>query len=295
MSEIDWSTKSPLIRYFRRFNTPLGQGLIIAITGSQFSKTGTGKSYSAMKISEEMDKNFGIDRVVYHPRQFLRAMDNIEQHGLASQCVVVDESEVLAPSSAYMSFTNSAISYSMATFRYLRSNAFFCTPTFNWLDKRVRYLCNFWGVSEKTLDEGNKPIVKLKMYRLRTSFFGDKLMAQKIRVKYKGRMMNLKTIKMNLPSPELVEAYEKVSREYKSNYRKEVSKAIEQFEKATSNSGGMSAEELFQKCSEDGKLIEEMTSKKGRITAELILFKFPNMNRKEAIRGKIMLQKAYGR
>jgi hypothetical protein len=226
-----------LPRYFDYFFHKIRVGLVTTIVGSTFLKSGTGKSYTALRLGELVDKEFNIDKVVYYPSEFLTVMDKIEEDGKPGQVVVVDEGEVTAPASLWYSFTNKAIAYNLATFRYLRCMAIFVSPAFSWLDKRVRILTSHLGFCEKYFkgfDEPKvQPVVKLRLYRVTTDLFGEKIFLRKIRMfdRSSRRIVTFRSFKVGLPSEELIEAYEKKAQEFKRNLRKGLLKEIEKFEK----------------------------------------------------------------
>lgn len=231
---IGYSDKdAALTAYFQHHFMKKRVGLVTCITGGQFLKTGTGKSYTALKIGDENDKDFSIDKVVYYPRDFLRVMDLIEEKGKPGQVAVVDEGEITAPASMWYSFTNKAIGYNLATFRYLRCMSIFVTPAFSWLDKRVRILTNHLGFCEKFVETGGAASVNLRLYRLKTDLFGEKIFLNKITMYNMAskQMTSFKRFKVGLPRQDLIDEYEKKSMEFKKSLRKGLIKEAERFER----------------------------------------------------------------
>jgi hypothetical protein len=226
-----------LTKYFEHFFYKLKVGLVSTIVGSTFLKTGTGKSYTALRLAELIDEDFNLEKVVYYPREFLSVMDKVEENGKPAQVVVVDEGEITAPANLWYSWTNKAIAYNLATFRYLRCMAIFVSPAFSWLDKKVRILTSHIGFSEKYWEDlagrEKKSIVKLRLYRIKTDLFGEKIFFEKIKMfdNSANRMVSFRDFKVNMPSEDLIEAYEKKSREFKQGIRKSLIKEIEKFEK----------------------------------------------------------------
>ena len=270
-------------KYFRHFFYDERVGLVTAIVGSTFLKTGTGKSYSALKIGELLDKDFSLDKVVYDPRDFLKVMDRVEESGKISQVVVVDEGEITAPAQLWYSFTNKAIAYTLATFRYLRSMAIFVSPALSWLDKKVRMLVSHVGFSEKYFPPGSsrKASVRLRLYRIKTDLFGDKIFFEKIRM-FDGvnkRVVKFRHFKVGLPSEDLAEAYEKKSREFKSTMRKGLVKEMDKFAKYED---GKDEEKKNLKSLVDiaikNKLINYELQKKNKVSATVVRYAMSDHN-----------------
>jgi len=115
---IAFSQPSEALKNTSNILLQLKVGIVTVIAGSTFLKTGTGKSYTALKIGELTDKEFSIEKVVYYPSEFLKVMDKVEEIGKPGQIVVVDEGEITAPANLWYSWTNKAIAYNLATFRY---------------------------------------------------------------------------------------------------------------------------------------------------------------------------------
>lgn len=275
-----------LAKYFHYFFFKLKVGLVSSIVGSTFLKTGTGKSYTALKLAELIDKDFSIDKVVYYPSEFLSVMDKIEETGEPSQVVIVDEGEVTAPSSLWYSFTNKAIAYNLATFRYLRSMAIFVSPAFSWLDKKVRILTSHLGFCEKYFkgfdEKEKKPVVKLRLYRVTTDMIGEKIFFKKIRMfdRTRERVVSFRSFKVGLPSEDLIEAYEKKAIEFKRNLRKSLLKEIEKFEKYES---GMPIEEKkdLKKLVDVAltkPLIRKELEEKGKVSTAIVRYEMGEYN-----------------
>jgi hypothetical protein len=286
-----WKTKGELIRYFRHYNADLGQGLCLTLTGGKHIKTGCGKSMTANKIAEEMDETYNMEKCVYQPREFLKAMDLVEQIGNTSQVVVVDEGEITASARAWQSFNNAAIGYALATNRYLKCNTIFCTPSFSWLDKRIRQLLSFWGVCEKKWDDvgheshGYRQRVEMKLYKIMTTFYGDKTYAKRVSF-YSLENNKLRTcffnkIDVKLPSDQLVEDYEKKSKDFKRDLRRGLLKKFDQLEDSFTTENQYSATEIFEQLKNNNEILKSVCNQKGNVDADLIKHEFPYLKEKE--------------
>jgi hypothetical protein len=280
------SQEEALQKYFHYFFYKLKVGLVNTLVGSTFLKTGTGKSYTALRIGELVDKDFSIEKVVYYPSEFLSVMDKVEESGKPAQVVVVDEGEVTAPHHLWYSFTNRAIAYNLATFRYLRCMAIFVSPAFSWLDKKVRILTSHIGFCEKFYRElsggENRPVVKLRLYRIVTDLMGEKIFFQKIRMfdNSTGQLVVFRSFKVNLPNEKLIEEYEKKAKEFKRNLRKGLLKEIEKFEKYES---GLSEEEKkdlkrLVDIALNKPLIKQELMEKGKVSVNTVRYELGEYN-----------------
>ena len=227
------SLETALPDYYNHFLHKSKIGIIDIIAGGSFLKMGVGKSYAAMRKGELIDKDFHIGKVVYHPGEFLKAMHDVESDGTPGQVVVVDEGEITAPAALWYSVTNRMISYSLSTSRYLRSMTIFVTPSFGFLDRKVRVLASHINFCDKVVLRSGAQEVSLRTYRITTDLFGDKIFFGKIWMYNQAakKVVKFNKFKVSLPSPELIEAYEKKSMDYKTTLRGGLLKEVERFEK----------------------------------------------------------------
>lgn len=211
----------------------------MSITGSQYQKTGCGKSHSAMKIGEIQDRDFSIKNVGFSPMEFLKGIDMMEQNtsqgtGMPrpGQVMVMDEGQIAAPNTAWYSITNKSIFFTLSTFRYLRGMAIIVTPSFYWIDKRVRALLSLWGTCRKTFNN-NSPQVKMKVFSISTNMTGDELNFRKLmfwnsEIK---RKVKLDELTIDRVSPQLEDDYEKKSKEWKKNERQKLMEEVADYER----------------------------------------------------------------
>ena len=279
-----------LPNYFNYYFYGLKVGHVISMTGSPTLKMGGGKSFTAIKLGEVLDKDFSIDKVVYYPKDFLAVMDRVEKKGTIGQVVVVDEAEITAPAQMYHQFANKAMSYTLSTFRYLRCMSIMVTPSFSFIDKRIRTLVTHIGYPDKkyTGNSSNNTEVYLRLYRLTTDLFGDKLYLNKIKMynkcdpdPSKHRVVSFKEFKVGLPSQPLQDEYNKKSMEYKEGLRKSLIPELAKWEAFQFNEVKKSAAEIIDDVTNNVELIKELTTKRGKIDVDLVLDKYPNLTNRE--------------
>jgi hypothetical protein len=268
----------------------MGIGFVTSITGSPWFKTGSGKSVTAGRIGEIVDaKNFNVDRMCFSPREFLTQLDVMEEINKPAQVLVMDEGEISAPSNLWYSFSNKAISYSLATFRYLKSMAIFVTPSLFWIDKRVRTLTSHWGYTTLNM-EGDKKSCDLRLFQVHTDILGEKIFFKKIPF-YNPKqkcVVFASSFKVGLPSQDFLDAYEKKSLAFKKGLRKNLVGEIDKFERlvqARENKEGN--RNLPLKAYTDKLLLnEEIMStlrEKGKVDSALIRFALPDVSQNMSV------------
>lgn len=266
--------EKPLIKYHKHKLLVARQGVTTIMAGDQWTRTGCGKSYTSVRLGELIDPGFSIDKVVYSPREYLTAMDKIEESGEKGQVVVVDEGEVTASSAMWQSFRNKAIGYNLATGRYLQCMSIFVSPTFGWLDKRIRVLADHFGTTSKVVGASRKPIVKLRYYRIATSQVDDRIWFKKISMFNRtSRQINtFKEFKINLPNEELIAEYEKKALNFKKGLRKELLHDLGKLEKQEEGKAfgeRIDFQTLMTKALQKPS-IRKMLVEKGKVTNNLL-------------------------
>lgn len=104
-------------------------------------ETGSGKSYTALRLAEEIDPTFNVDRIVYSIEDL---MDLINSNLLPKGgVIIVDESGVLVPSREWYSLSNRVLNYVLQTFRQDNLILFFCVPDMSFIDSQTRKLFHY--------------------------------------------------------------------------------------------------------------------------------------------------------
>lgn len=292
------SPEEVLVKYFTRYMKDLKMSLVVSLTGGTDMKTGSGKSYTALRIGELIDKDFSIDKVVYKPIEFLQVIDRVKESGKTCQVVVVDEGQITAPAYLYHSFTNKAIFYVLTTFRYLNSMAIFVTPTFSWLDKRVRFLVSHWGQCYKILQEGRLRVF-CNLRKVKTDLFGEKIYLQKIRMydKNLNRVVAFKHFIVNKPSESLIEEYEKKAVAFKDALRQEMIGLLKKFEKmeedVKAEANKKSIDDIINELMSNREVLNQVMTARGTIDLDLLREKY-NLKMSEAKKVKIAIKKFFG-
>jgi predicted Zn-ribbon and HTH transcriptional regulator len=99
--------------------------------------TGSGKSFSAIRLAQAIDPGFTIDRVVFNPNDFIALIRSDLPRGSA---IVFDEAGVGMPSREWYSIQNKVLGYVLQTFRYKNYAVIFTVPSIDFVDVQARKL-----------------------------------------------------------------------------------------------------------------------------------------------------------
>jgi hypothetical protein len=280
--EFDKSEEA-LPKFFNFLLHKLGQGFLMAITGGTGAKVGTGKSLTAIRIAEMVDPNFTVDDVCFYPSEFLKRVQSIRESRKTGRVLILDETEITAPSTAWHSIANKTIAQTIATFRYLKCMCIVVTPTFSWIDKRLRSLVTFWGYPVLTHD-GQRKRVSLYFYKVKTDLLGDSIYFQKLRFwDRRNRYVAVaKEYRVNLPSEDLVSAYNAKQLEFKDKLGEKLLREARAFEESMLGElergprGRLNISELADLAWQSSVVRSEL-SERGRVSAETIRYHMPNL------------------
>ena len=150
-----------IIVSFLRHRLTRDTGTIVILVGSP----GTGKSFSALEIARELDPSFGIDRVVFDVRDYLRFLSGGTSSG---QAVLLDEAGVSAPSRRWRSEKNIALSLTVESVRHRGLLTLVTVPDATMVDVNVRKLA-FLMLNCRKVDRVRKEVIA-RPYIIKTNF-----------------------------------------------------------------------------------------------------------------------------
>jgi len=178
--------------------------------------TGSGKSWSALRLAELIDPRFSIQQVCFTPQEFMKLLNSgIVKKG---SCVVFDEAGVGMPSREWYSLSNRLLSYILQTFRHKNLAVIFTSPSFEFIDSQARKLFHHYFETIRIDRVGEyvilKPLAIQHNPRLAKTYY-----------KYpEYSNCRLTRLKVNKPSEELIRAYENK----KNLFSKKLGKDIEE-------------------------------------------------------------------
>jgi len=200
---------NPLIKNIKNRMIYYNQNWLGLICGP----TGSGKSFSGLRIAEEVDDTFHIGRVVFTAEEFMQVLNNGMKQG---QIIIWDEAGVGMASREWYSISNKAINYVLQTFRHLNLGVIFTTPSISYIDSQARRLFHSY-IETYEVDRKRKQ-VKARWFTVSYSPRSDKI--YHIYRRYKREKKNLTRI--NIPSKELIDAYEKKKKAFSQSLRMDV-------------------------------------------------------------------------
>ncbi len=251
------------------------RGTIITIAGSTHRKTGTGKSYTALRIGEQNDKDYtqGASKVVYFLNEFLKVMNLIEEKKRAGQVAVLDEAGSMLSADKWRSVVNKSVSYVAQTFRYTRAVMVLVMPQQNLIDKKVRNLADYHISMDVTLNKNGKRVFRSTAYALHYNEFEDKTVRKTLKMYYAP--LNATIPIRNVPitkvkSKALIEEYEEKSMKFKRQIRDLISEDIKSYEKSIAKEFPLSRiPELAEKLSNNEEFLRSIVVR-GKSDADLI-------------------------
>lgn len=201
------------------------------VIGAVCGETGSGKSWTALRIGEMVDPGFGIDSVVFSAKEFL---ESFESHS-RGDVVVFDEGQEFGSRRA-MSKKNVEMTDVLTMLRFTQVNVLFTTPNILQIDISLRRLMHLY-LDVRPVDRThgpralrNKSLANIYLIRHRRDPGGNgddmRRMHPDVPVIRDGMMRKLKvdSAQFLAPSPSLVEAYEAKKRE---TFRERLHRAVE--------------------------------------------------------------------
>jgi len=181
-------------------------------------ETGSGKSYTALRIGESLDPTFNINRVVFTAAEFMALLNS----GTLKEgsCIVWDEAGVGIPSREWYTISNKAINYVLQTFRHENLAVIFTTPTLSYIDSQSRVL--FHTYIEPLHINYREEYVNTKWLNLQFNSRMQKQYYQYPVEKNNGKRVTINRVWFYKPSPRLVKDYEEKKKDWAKNLKLEL-------------------------------------------------------------------------
>lgn len=218
-------------RWLVRRTMKKNQNNLVSVIG----KTGSGKTWSAISICENMSKldgvPFTIDHIVFSLKDL---MDLINSGNLKrGSKIIFDEPQVSISAKDFQSVANKVFNYLVTTFRHRNLTLFFCTPFETLLDKSTRKL--FHARFETISINSNNKTCRLKPRYIEYSDFKAEPYRKQLIVFYQTKVGKLKSYKLFFwdvkePSKELIKLYEEKKMEFTNRLNKNISNKLDKFD-----------------------------------------------------------------
>lgn len=166
-------------------------------------QTGSGKSYSALRLAEMLDPTFSVERCLFKAEDFVEMVEN---HSLPKGSVLLwDEVGLSMDARNFQSIGNKLVAYVLESFRYMNLTLILSVPSLSFCDVKLRKLVHFIIETQRIDHKKMMVACKVLMIRHYARDQGGKIYQQFLR--RKG--LKLSTTWFNHPSQKLADAYEK--------------------------------------------------------------------------------------
>lgn len=183
-------------------------------------ETGSGKSYTTMRICEILDPYFTVDDICFSAEEFIQ---RLRAPGIKrGRCLILDEAGTSLSSREFWSLQNRRISYILQTYRHRNLITFFTVPNLRFIDAQVRPL--FHGMIKTCWIDKQEKLCRIKWMWLESSEESGAI--------YRHRYMNPATghlityYDMALPSKKLIRPYEAKKLEFSDKLQDDSLKAL---------------------------------------------------------------------
>lgn len=192
--------------------------------GILVGKTGSGKSFTGLSISEMLDPEFNVNRVVFRGKELM----NLINYGNLKEGSVIlwDEAGVDLSSRNWQSITNKVLNYLIQTFRHKNIILIFTAPYSDFIDIGTKKL--FHAEFETCGINKRLQTVTLKAKQMDYNADRKKFYYHYLKVnKNGGGISKVKRWKVPRPSKELEKDYEKKKEEFTSMLNKEIESKLD--------------------------------------------------------------------
>jgi DNA-binding CsgD family transcriptional regulator len=187
--------------------------------------TGSGKSYSALRLAEMLDDTFTIERCCFKAKDFMNCINALVERAdrgevTKGKVVMWDEFGVEHNAREFMTISNRVINYFFQTSRHLNLIVIMTVPLLSFIDSATRKLSHSVAEMQGINSHDKTATVKVKM--LQTNVMTGKEYPKYLRYRRKHKTFVSKRLKFHLPSPELQGAYETKKKQFTTQLNKDI-------------------------------------------------------------------------
>lgn len=195
--------------------------------------TGSGKSYSALRLAETLDPTFNIDRCCFKAKDFMQKINELVElsekgEEIKGKVVMWDEFGVEHNAREFMSISNRIINYFFQTSRHLNLVVIMTVPLLSFIDSATRKLCH--GIAQIEGINSQKKTTTARVKMLQVNTMTGKEYPKYLRYGKKEKRYVLKKINFHLPSKELTEVYERKKKDFTSQLNRDIMNKLESIE-----------------------------------------------------------------
>ena len=214
-----------LIQYIQERVLKKNKNFIMLFVGP----TGSGKSYSALRLAEMLDDTFDIDRVNFKAKDFMDCINGLVERSDAGEVIkgkviMWDEFGVEHNAREFMTIANRVINYFFQTSRHLNLTVIMTVPFLSFIDSATRKLMHGVGEMCGINTREKRATVKLKM--LQTNALSGKEYSKYLRYRKNNKTYVSKKLKFKIPSKKLCEEYEIKRKVFTSQLNQEIKEKL---------------------------------------------------------------------
>lgn len=166
--------------------------------------TGSGKSYATLRIAQKLQPHFKIKFVEFNVKGFLELVRGDYEKG---QPMIFDEVGVGMGAREWQSRLNKIMSYILQTFRFKNYIVFFTVPDASFVDVHARKLFHYL-IESRSINYKTK-VASFKFRRIQVNRHTGNIYYKAIRFyDVKGALRVAPSLRLNLPTENLVRLYE---------------------------------------------------------------------------------------
>lgn len=184
--------------------------------------TGSGKSYSALRMAELVDPDFTLDRIVFRPVDFL---DLINSDLPKASVIMWDEMGLGMPAREWNSLFNKSIGYVLQSFRFRNLCLFMTVPDQGFIDSQARRLFHYFFDCRR-IDE-KREIVENWVFQYQYDAKSNKDYHKHPIVQLPTGPAKMRFVSVSMPGQDLRAAYERKRKAFMDSYYQELRESVE--------------------------------------------------------------------
>lgn len=233
------------------------KNFIAAVTG----ETGSGKTYSCIRLGELLDPEFTVDNIVFTCNQFMDLINGTTKQLDKGAVIVWDEMQVAMSHLDFRSVQAMVINYLLQTFRHRNLILLIATPNFSFLNASTRKLVHS-RMETVGIDE-NEKICSLKPFLIQINQKSGKIYEKYLRARdTRHGIFPVEYLDLDLASKELIKAYEEKKDNFTVDLNKDIAETLRKLtEKEPPKSLTQKQEDILDYLKE-GLTIPEISDKK---------------------------------
>lgn len=188
--------------------------------------TGSGKSYSSIRLAENLDPKFDIVRVVFSAKEFMKVIN--EGKIRKGQVIVWEEIGISMNARSWQSLTNKLINYVMQSFRHKNIIVLMNCPDPTFLDIATRKLLHCIFETESIDFKNKQVIVKPKL--IQVNKVTGKVYMKYLRVITEEGVLPFNKLRLGLPNQRLRIQYENKREEFTKKLNINIHKQLKKME-----------------------------------------------------------------